>query len=205
MPDNGLPLCCFGAGGHGRVVASQWRARRREKVVFADQAVVLGSVVDDTEVRFPGLASIQGYSLLVTIGDNAQRAALQTEAQQLGLDLATFVADEDGYFAKPPEAGSMVLAGAIVNIGARIGQGVIVNSGAIVEHDCTVGAFTHLSPGARIAGGCTLGERVWVGTGATLIPELVIAPGTVIGAGASVLSSISEPGVYAGVPARRIR
>lgn len=187
------------------MVASQWRARRGEDVVFADERLAIGTVVDGVAVRYDGLADIRRCSLLITIGDNLRRAALQTRAQELRLQLTTFIADESAYFADPPAPGSMVLAGAIVNVGALIGHGAIINSGAIVEHDCRIGDYAHLSPGSRVAGGCTLGEGVWIGTGATLVPDLVIAPGTVIGAGSSVIRSISEPGVYAGVPARRIR
>jgi sugar O-acyltransferase (sialic acid O-acetyltransferase NeuD family) len=198
-------LCCFGAGGHGRVVASQWRARRGGDVTFADERLAVGSAVGSSFVRFGALEDIEDCAVLITVGDNDTRSRLQTRAERAGLPLAIFIADEDAYFAPPPGVGSMILAGAVVNSDARIGRGAIVNSGAIVEHDCEIGDFVHVSPGACIAGASVIGERVWVGANATVIPQLVIAPGTVIGAGSTVIRSIAEPGVYAGSPARRIR
>ncbi len=50
----------------------------------------------------------------------------------------------------------------------------------------------------------TIGNRVSVGTNATILP-VNICDHVVIGAGAVVTASISEPGVYAGNPARLLR
>lgn len=200
-----LPLACVGAGGHGKVVATQWRARKGGEPAFADANAPVGTRVGPFVVRWKSVREIQHHQLLVTIGDNEARRAVQLEAAALGLPLATLIADEGAYFAAAPGAGSMILAGAVVNTAAVLGEGVIVNSGAIVEHDCEVGSFAHLSPGACVAGGCKVGEGVWIGANATVIPQLVIAPRTVIGAGSTVVRSILEPGVYVGTPARRIR
>jgi acetyltransferase-like isoleucine patch superfamily enzyme len=50
----------------------------------------------------------------------------------------------------------------------------------------------------------TLGDRVSIGTNATLLP-VSICNDVVVGAGAVVTRDITEPGVYAGNPARKIR
>jgi acetyltransferase-like isoleucine patch superfamily enzyme len=49
-----------------------------------------------------------------------------------------------------------------------------------------------------------LGDRVHVGSNATILP-VRICDDVVIGAGAVVTKDITEPGAYAGNPARRIR
>ena len=49
-----------------------------------------------------------------------------------------------------------------------------------------------------------IGNNVAIGTNATILP-VKIADDTVIGAGAVVTNDISEPGIYAGNPARKIR
>ncbi|MEI7630924.1 MAG: acyltransferase [Actinomycetes bacterium] len=45
----------------------------------------------------------------------------------------------------------------------------------------------------------------WVGMGASLLPGVVIAEGCVIAAGAVVAQSTEPNGLYAGIPARRIK
>lgn len=50
----------------------------------------------------------------------------------------------------------------------------------------------------------TVGDRVSIGSNATILP-VTICDDVVIGAGAVVTRSITEPGVYAGNPARRLK
>jgi acetyltransferase-like isoleucine patch superfamily enzyme len=49
-----------------------------------------------------------------------------------------------------------------------------------------------------------IGNRVYIGSNATLLP-VRICDDVVIGAGAVVTKHITEPGTYAGNPARRIK
>lgn len=49
-----------------------------------------------------------------------------------------------------------------------------------------------------------IGDRVSIGSNATVLPVRV-CDDVVIGAGAVVSKSITEPGIYAGVPARKLR
>jgi maltose O-acetyltransferase len=51
----------------------------------------------------------------------------------------------------------------------------------------------------------TIGERVWIGGRATILPGTVIEDDVVIAAGAVARGRLTSHGVYAGVPARRIR
>jgi acetyltransferase-like isoleucine patch superfamily enzyme len=75
----------------------------------------------------------------------------------------------------------------------------------LVEHDAQVGDFCHISTGARVNGGCKLGPRCFVGSGAVLRENVCLAEGTIVGAGSVVLRDTEPFGVYAGVPARRIK
>lgn len=101
--------------------------------------------------------------------------------------------------------GCFVAAQAVVAPGARLGVSVIVNHGAVIDHDAQVGDFSHVAPLAALGGGVQVGRRVLVGAGAALLPGVRIADDVVIGAGAVVRDTIEQAGVYAGVPARRVR
>lgn len=102
-------------------------------------------------------------------------------------------------------AGCVVAPGAVVTYNATLGNHVLVNVGATVSHATVLGDYVTVSPGANIAGDCVVGDGVFVGIGAVVSHGVRIAPGTVLGAGAVVVSDITEPGVYVGVPAQRLR
>ena len=184
----------------GAIAVRIWSA----DVIFGDGALTLGSLVDGIPVGALDLSDLSDHHVIVTVGTTATRRKLQTRAQELGLTCTHLIANPDGYFADAPGAGSMILTGAVVNPGARIGRGVIVNTGAVVEHDCIVGDFCHLAPRSVMLGDCTLGDEVWLGANATVVQGVSICSNATIGAGAVVTRNITEPGTYAGVPARRI-
>ena len=99
--------------------------------------------------------------------------------------------------------GSAVLCGAIIN-GASIGSHNVVNTGAIVEHGCHTGSNDFIGPGAVICGGVTIGDDCFIGAGVTIRNCVSICRGVTIGIGAAVVSDITRPGIWAGVPARRL-
>lgn len=101
--------------------------------------------------------------------------------------------------------GVVVMDGAIVNPGARLGRGVIANTHSTIEHDVMLGDWVHVASGATIAGGVEIGAFSMVGAGATVIEGKSIPAETIVGAGATVVDDLTEPGVYIGTPARRIR
>ena len=97
------------------------------------------------------------------------------------------------------------MAGAVVNNGAVLETGVIVNTCASVDHDCVIGAYSHVSVGARLAGTVNLGSGSMVGAGATVINNINICADCTVGAGAVVVRDIVKPGIYVGVPAQWLR
>jgi sugar O-acyltransferase (sialic acid O-acetyltransferase NeuD family) len=101
--------------------------------------------------------------------------------------------------------GTAVFHQAVVNAGAKVGVHVIVNTAALIEHDVQVGDLCHISTGARVNGGCKVAARCFVGSGAVLRDDVRLAEGTIVGCGAVVVRDTEPFGVYAGVPARRIK
>lgn len=195
-------LCLYGAGGHGRVIASQALMSGWKEVVFADASLPVGTVIVGARVRFHSIEEVEADAVIISIGDNAVRRQRQQEFAGHNHQLATLVVEPSRCFIANIGPGTVVLAGAIVNDGARIGAGVIVNSGAIVEHDAEVGAFSHVAPGAVLGGGARLGEDCLLGTNATILPRVSVSDRVIIGAGSVVTRDIAEPGVYVGAPAR---
>jgi len=121
------------------------------------------------------------------------------------------------------QIGDDVFVGPFVEIqrGVRIGDRTRVQSHAFICELVTVGDDCFVSHGAKFVndpftkGGpargdrtqwrsTVIGNRVSIGTNATVLP-VAICDDVVIGAGSVVTRPITEPGVYAGVPARKIR
>lgn len=103
--------------------------------------------------------------------------------------------------------------GAVINIGAVIGDrtmidmNVVVGGRAIVGKDCHIGAGTVLAgviepPNAEPV---VIGDNVVIGANAVVLEGIKIGEGAVVAAGAIVVSDVEPYTVVAGVPARVIK
>jgi len=108
-----------------------------------------------------------------------------------------------------------------IQTGVRVGCNCRIQSHSFICELVTVGDNCVIAhgvmfindkfSGGRPAGGdrsgwrgTSVGNNVSIGSNATILP-VSICDGTVIGAGSVVTKDITQPGVYAGNPARRIR
>jgi len=117
--------------------------------------------------------------------------------------------------------------------GTRItGTDLHVGPGTFVNHECyldaaqgriEIGRDCHLGPQVMVLTAThdlgedgavardsdyrvtRIGDRVWLGARATVLPGAVVESGCVVAAGAVVTGHCLADGVYAGVPARRLR
>ena len=97
------------------------------------------------------------------------------------------------------------------DVGAiRIGDRVNIQDNAVLHatydrSECIIGNDVSIGHGANVHG-AIIGDDVIIGMGAIVMDNTVVAPGTIIAAGAVVPANQKlEPGIYAGIPARRIR
>lgn len=98
--------------------------------------------------------------------------------------------------------GVVIYPGCVVDMKAHLNDNVLLNAGVVVAHDTTIGSHTFLSPGVKVAGFVRVGNCVSLGIGTVVVDNLSIADYSRTGAGAVVIESITEPGLYVGVPAR---
>lgn len=208
-------IVIVGSSGHAKVVAEI--VEREAKCTIAgliDSFRAAGEsafgyrILGSEQVLGALVASDGVTGAVIAIGDNWQRARMARSIAQLAPRLA-FVSAIHPSAAIARDAllgaGSVVMPGAIINPGARLGQHCIVNTGATVDHDCTLADFASLAPGAVLGGTVELGECAAVMLGAQVIHGRRIGAHAVIGAGALVLEDVAPHTVAYGAPARLVR
>ena len=197
-------IAIIGAGGHGCVCGEIAELNGYSKVVFLDDSPndnmnIVGRVSDFERY-------ISDYDLFVAIGNNSLRKRFSDEITGSNGSLATLIHPNSTVSKKAViGAGSVVMAGAVINPRVEIGNGVIINTCSSVDHDCTVVDYAHIGVGAHLAGTVHIGAQTFIGAGSSVINNINICNNSVIGAGACVISDIAEPGTYIGVPARKIK
>lgn len=199
----------FGAGGHAKVVVDAIERGRRYSI--------LGLIDDDprrTDERVAGcrilgtraaLASLRRRTrwALVAVGDNAARVEIAALLRGHGFELVTVVHPKATVAPSVRlGAGTIVLAGAVVNSDTVVGENVIINTAASVDHDCTLGEGAHIAPGANLAGWVRIGRLSLVGVGVSVIDRIEIGEQAIVGAGAAVISNVPAGMTVVGVPAR---
>ncbi len=204
------PVCVIiiGTSGHARVIAD---------IVSCAGDTVEGFLDDNNSSRFGNMEVIGAVSdatrlykenpdrrFIIGIGSNVIREAIADRLGNLPYHTAihpsAIVAS-----ACSISPGTVIMANAVVNTGSVIGCHCIINTAATVDHDCQIGDCVHLSPGVHLAGTVKIGRSSWLGIGSLASNNITICDGCTIGAGAVVIKDIDKPGIYVGVPVRKIK
>ena len=101
--------------------------------------------------------------------------------------------------------GTFIGAYCIVTHNVKMGHHVLLNRANHVGHDCHLGDFVSLMPGSIISGNCKIGNNVFFGTNSSVREKTNICDHVNIGMGSAVIKDIKEPGVYVGVPSKKIK
>lgn len=102
-------------------------------------------------------------------------------------------------------SGNIVCANNAFTTEIRIGSFNIFNLSGTIGHNVEIGNCNIINPSSNISGGVNIQNRVSIGTGTQVLQYLNICSDTVIGAGSVVTKNIVEPGVYVGIPVKKIK
>ena len=202
-------LAVFGASGHGKVVADA--AERCGWVVsFYDDNLS----VSDRDNNWPVLGSFRDLlvhleeydGVVVGIGNNAVRLEKSEALLSKGAPLVSVIHPE-ATISKYVRLniGTVVMAGAVINVNSHLGLACIVNTGATIDHDCYLGDGVHISPGSNLAGEVRIGDLSWVGIGSAVRQQITIGSNSMIAAGATVVKDVPDNTSVAGTPAKTMR
>jgi sugar O-acyltransferase (sialic acid O-acetyltransferase NeuD family) len=146
------------------------------------------------------------YEVIVAVADPKSRKSI---VETLPIETKYFTHIHPSAQIHAPDVeigeGSIICAGTIITTNVKIGKHAHLNLLTTIGHDCEIGDYFTTAPGAKISGNCKIYDCVYVGTNASIKQKLSIESFTTIGSNAAVVKDIQEPGVYAGVPVKKIK
>jgi sugar O-acyltransferase (sialic acid O-acetyltransferase NeuD family) len=192
-----MELALYGYGGHAMEVAAQ-----------IDQPITF--FVDDkylTEETKPiSEFDPTKYLIMVAVADSKDRfdmvQRLPKETQFFTFIHPTALILSDNVQVG---VGSFIGANSILTTNIKLGKHAILNRGNQIGHDSEIGDYFSAMPGAIISGNVKIHDCVYMGTNSSIKEKLSIHSLSTIGMNSCVVKHIKEPGVYVGVPVRKIK
>ncbi len=200
-------IILIGGGGHcGAVI---------DVIESTDQYEIMGVIdekTDELKLNYKVLGDdreILNYKandveFLITIGKigaNKRRVELYEFLKKNECRLAKIISPF-AYVSKNTSIGegTIIMHHAVVNANASVGENCILNTKSLVEHDVVIGKHTHISTASVVNGCVRIGSDVFLGSHATVNLGLEICDQVSIASSSLVATSISEKGIYKGVP-----
>ena len=209
-----MDIAVIGAGGHAKVVADIIEKQGAHRIIgFIDEHKERGSLV----YGYPILGGLEVFcevefasvnAGIIAVGDNWDRKNLVEKILRIRSEFVFISAlHPSTIIARGVEigAGTVSMAGSIINSDAHIGKHCIINTNSSVGHDAVLGDFVTIGPGAAIGGETHIGDYSAISLGANVIHNLRVGAHTIIGAGAVVVGDIVSDAIALGVPAKVIR
>ncbi len=204
-------IIIVGAGGHAAVVADALLAAGMHVLGFVDndpsaqgrELCGLRVLGDDAALAGHDPARCALANGLGGTRGEGLRAVVQSRLEAAGWHFVTVrhPGATVSAFAKLGP-GVQLMANSVVQAGAILGAGCIVNTAAVVEHDVKLGPYVHVACNATVCGGVTVGGHSHVGAAAVIRQGVRLGEGSVVGAGAVVVGDFQGGGTLTGVPAR---
>ena len=168
-------LLLVGAGGFGRVVLEH--ASTLYDCAFVDDADAVE--VDGAPIigKIADIKKLYGeyQLLLVTIGNNALREQIYSEAANVGYDFPNII-HPSVYLSSHAHIGrgNVILNNVVIQNNATMGNGCILNPGVELHHDSSIGNSVLIYTNSVVQSLTHVGDRVWVGSTATISTGAIV-------------------------------
>ena len=195
-------LGLFGGGGHADEVEFQLQCNWELCKVdfwYVDDKYVTEKLRPISEYNYENTA------LIVAVGDSKKRfdvvCRLPKNTTYYFFIHPTVVFSDSVEFG----VGGFIGAYSVLTTNIIIGEHCLLNRGVHIGHDCVIGDFFSAMPGAVVSGNVNIGNRVYLGNNSSIREKITICDDVIIGMNSAVVKNITEPGTYAGVPAKKIK
>lgn len=164
-------LLLVGAGGFGRIVLEH--AMQEFDCAFVDDgwetgktvcgALVVGHVSDLT------LLFDEYQKLVVTVGNNVFREKIYAQAAHIGYSFPNIIC-KSAYISQFARLGTgcVILNNVVVQNGASVGNGALLNPGVEIHADAAVGDYALIYANSVVRTGASVGNRVRIGSNVTV-------------------------------------
>lgn len=200
-------IILIGAGGHAHacidVIEQQDQYRIAGLVGMQEELnnQHLGYSVLAVDDDLPRLASTYQYAFVAVgqIHSPDARINLYQQVVKLGFKIPSIISPT-AYVSRHASVanGSVVMHGAILNAGGRVGENCIINTRALVEHDARVESHCHISTAAVLNGNVRIGTGCFVGSGSIIKEGVSLGKNCVIGMGLSVRHDLADYSRFVG-------
>jgi len=192
-----MKLALYGHGGHAREIAAQIG----EEVTFFVDDQYSNDIAKPISTFDP-----KEYYMMVAVGDSKDRFDM---VQKLPKETIYFtfihptalILDDNIEIGE----GSFIGANSILTTNIKLGKHTLLNRGNQIGHDTIIGDYFSAMPGAIVSGNVTIYDCVYIGTNSSIREKTSIHSLSTIGMNTCVIKNINEPGVYVGVPAKKIK
>lgn len=198
-------LIIIGASGHGKVIADLAETLQQYKEIYfldddPQKKSCMGYQVIGTSADIDSYVTKADFA--VAIGNAKVREKILEGLLQKDASIPVLI-HPNACVAKHVQigAGTVVMAGSVIQADCCIGKGCIINTCSSVDHECVLEDYVHVAVGTHLAGAVEVGKSTWIGAGTTVINNIKICERCMIGAGALVVKNIENAGTYIGVPA----
>ncbi|MDD3165312.1 MAG: acetyltransferase [Oscillospiraceae bacterium] len=207
-------LVIIGTGGFGRETANMVEQINRASpewnlLGLAGEGAQPGQTVEG----FPILGDLDAVRslpekpyLVIAFADPKNRKRLADALEREGYPFATLIHPDVVCGRRVTiGAGSIVCAKSTFTTNVQIGKHCILNIGTTVGHDAVLDDCVSVMDFCVIAGETHIAAQCYFGLNCMVINLVDIQAPCIFGAGAVVVRNLTQPGTYAGVPARKIK
>jgi serine acetyltransferase/acyl carrier protein len=189
------------------IVVNQAQKRWDRIVILDDDASKHGRLILGLQIAgpFSMLAkadpATSEVSNMVTRTTNRREAAMR-KIQAYNLPFATLIDPGVDMSGVEFRGDLTVYQNVSFCAGAFVDAGSVVLTGAVVGHGCRMGRCCVVAPGGVINARVELGDGVYLGTNASILPDLKVGPWATIGANSAVVQNVPAGATVMGVPAQ---